>query len=86
MPKQYFLEDGYERALKGLGPEMAAERLKIQEEIESKFADQLGTSGLFRRLLLRIQMKRELNRRLALIIKDKAPPYALYGKHNSNIK
>lgn len=73
-----FLDDGHERALKGLGPKLEELRQKMKQEVEIQFNFQLAGVGFFKRWFLHLRMKLELKRRLAKIIKTKAPPDALY--------
>jgi hypothetical protein len=73
-----FLADGRERALKGLAPKFEELRQIIKQEVEIQFTPHLAGAGFFKRWLLHLRMKLELKRRLAQIIKTKAPPDALY--------
>ena len=75
------LADGHERALLGLKPQSEALRIKIKQEVEAQFAPQLAAAGNFRRWVLHLRLKRELQRRLVQVvaeIEDRAPPDALY--------
>lgn len=46
----------------------------VRIEVEREFGEPLKAAGWFRRVFLRIEMRREINRRLSRI----APPDALY--------
>jgi hypothetical protein len=81
MSELHFVNDGRARALKGLETRLEEIRLKIETDIQTQYAPLLAGAGFFKRKVLRVQMKRESRRRLALAyseIKVKAPPDALY--------
>lgn len=62
-----FVPDGYERA-------RAAAVGSIRRQVEAEYAERLRYAGWLRRLLLRLEINREIERRLDRI----APPDALY--------
>ncbi len=65
--EEHFVADGYERAVEATLPQ-------IQAEVKAEYAERLASAGWYRRLWLRVEMRREVWRRLARI----APPWALY--------
>lgn len=62
-----FVVTGYESAEAALLPE-------IRRQVEADFAERLSAAGLFRRWLLRLQIRAEISRRLD----QQAPPDGLY--------
>ncbi len=63
----HFIADGYERAR-----EASFDRIRVQ--VEAEYAERLRAANWARRLLLKAEMRREIERRLDRI----APPDALY--------
>jgi len=53
----------------------AAERTRIEREVRALYAPELAAAGLWRRFLLWIRMRREVNRKL----REEAPSKALYA-------
>lgn len=72
MSAERLLADGRERLL--ADPGLQAELDLAVAEIETRYAPLLENSGLFRRLWLRRQMKKEIAREIEL----RAPSEALY--------
>jgi hypothetical protein len=72
MSDDRFVIDGYERLTSTA--EYQAESQKIIAEVRARYAGPLADAGLFRRIALRLWMRREIDRRLA----ELAPPDALY--------
>lgn len=72
MSDDRFVIDGHERLTSTA--EYRAESQKVIAEVRARYAEPLAAAGLFRRLALRLQMRREIDRRLA----ELAPPDALY--------
>jgi hypothetical protein len=66
--KNYFVEDGYERAC-----DASIDRIRAAVELE--FAERFQTAGWWQRLRLRYEMRREIKRRLDRV----APPWGLYA-------
>ena len=66
-----FVADGRERA-------KAAERPRIEREVRARYADRLARAGFGRRIWLRIKIRREIERKLAELLKKMAPHDALY--------
>lgn len=64
---QEFVADGRKRLRETMYDE-------VRIEVEREFGEQLTSAGWFRRLFVRIEMRREIDRRLDRI----APPDALY--------
>jgi hypothetical protein len=64
---EHFVHDGYKRA-------RAAELPRIRREVEQEFAERLAAADWFAMLLLRTEMRREIERRLDRI----APSDGLY--------
>ena len=62
-----FVVNGYESAESALLPE-------IRRQVEAEFAERLSAAGLFRRWILRRQIRAEISRRLD----QQAPPDGLY--------
>ena len=67
--------DGQRRALIGLVEER---RPQIEAEVKEKYASLMQNSGVFRRFIIRVQIKWEITRRLRREIKAKTPNDALY--------
>jgi hypothetical protein len=65
--KSKFLQDGYQRAVKTLKPQ-------IRAEVEAEFEQQLRSAPRWRRFWIRHRIKSEIRKRLA----DKAPCDGLY--------
>lgn len=87
MSDSRFVADGHKRAIEGLEPKLEAIRLDIKQEIEAKYASQLANAGSFKRWILYLRMKREIEQRISQVvpeIKAKAPPDALYFKNKIN--
>jgi len=72
MPEERFIVDGQEQIEKSEG--YRAARAEIIASVRSRYAESLASAGIFRRLLLRLRMQREINREVAKL----APPNALY--------
>lgn len=67
----HFVFDGHERA-------RAASIDKIRAQVEAEYSGRLQAANWARRLLLKAEMRREIERRLDRI----APPDALYLQEN----
>jgi hypothetical protein len=61
------VSDGRQRARKALAP-------VIRAQVEREFAERLRTASLLRRMLLLLEVEREIERRLG----DRAPQEGLY--------
>ncbi len=72
MSEDRFVVDGYERLVEAGGYQAAEERSVV--EVEALYAEALAKAGFLRRLALRLEMRREIARRLA----GTPPPDALY--------
>lgn len=67
--KQHVVHDGQRRASRAsIGP--------VRAEVQREFLGTLAKAGFLKRIFLRIQMKREVKRRMRAL----APPWALYGR------
>ena len=64
-----FVADGRERIARG-------EIERIRREVRARYADQMAAAGFFRRLWLRVRIRREIERQLNKI----APRDGLYAK------
>ena len=65
--EEHFVADGYDRAVEASAP-------RIRAEVEAEYAGRLASANWYRRLLLRLEMRREIRRRLERV----APPWGLY--------
>jgi hypothetical protein len=72
MPKERFIADGRERLMKSEG--YRAARAEVIAAVRARYAESLASAGVFRRLVLRLRMEREMAREVAKL----APPGALY--------
>lgn len=66
MSRHGFVEDGRQRAVKGIWED-------ARQAVEAEYADQLKQAGWLRRACLRLRMCREIRRRVKSEIEDKAP-------------
>jgi hypothetical protein len=69
---EYFVNDGCERA-------RVAAMEKVRTEVEQEYAGRLASTNWWQRLLLRREMRREIEKRLDA----KAPPWGLYLSERS---
>ena len=64
---EHFVEDGQERGEEATAPQ-------IRAAVDAEYADRLASANWYRRLVLRLEMRREIRRRLERV----APPWGLY--------
>jgi hypothetical protein len=72
MPKERFMADGRERLMESKGYRTA--RAEVIATVRARYSEDLASAGVFRRLVLRLRMEREIAREVARL----APPEALY--------
>jgi hypothetical protein len=72
MPDERFIADGRERLMKSDGYRTA--RAEAIAAVRARYAEALASAGVFRRLVLRLRMEREVAQEVAKL----APPGALY--------
>ena len=72
--------DGQERAIRGAREQIAELRVSIQAVVESEYKPRLAAAGILQWFCLRLAMKREVKRRIAIEIEKIAPSHALYAK------
>jgi len=72
MPDDRFIADGRERLM--ASKEYRAACAEVTAAIRARYAESLASAGVFRRLVLRFRMEREMAREVATL----APPGALY--------
>ena len=75
MPASHLLADGRERLLQS--PEVQAELAAAEAAIRARYAPSLAAASFFRRVLLHLEINRELAREIAKI-EQRAPESALY--------
>ena len=89
MDRQSFVADGRDRAAKALRAQQAEERKRKSREIRvqvwCKYRATIAQASPFKRFLLGVQMRREINRRLRMMerefdqeVADIASDYALF--------
>ena len=72
--------DSQERVTREAWKRITPERLnRIQREVHERYAEQLAAAGFLRRQILKIRVRREIQRELRLLIEREAPPGALYA-------
>ena len=69
--KQYIVTNGGRRAY-------WASIYRVRADVRKEFSEALAQAGFLRRIFLRVQMNREIKRRMREI----APPWALYFRAN----
>jgi len=67
-----FIADGRKRLM--ASKEYRAARAEVIAAVRARYAESLASAGVFRRLVLRLRMEREIAREVA----ELAPPEALY--------
>lgn len=72
MSNDRFIADGRERLM--ASKEYQAARAEVIAAVHARYAESLASAGVFRRLVLRLRMEREMVREVA----ELAPPGALY--------
>jgi hypothetical protein len=72
MSDERFIADGRERLMKS--KEYQAAQAEIVAAVRARYSESLASAGIFRRLVLRFRMEREMEREVAKL----APPGALY--------
>ena len=72
MPDERFMADGRERLMKSKGYRTA--RAEVIAAVRARYSEDLTSAGVFRRLVLRLRMEREMAREVAKL----APRGALY--------
>jgi hypothetical protein len=72
MSNERFIADGRERLMKSEG--YRAARAEVTATVRARYAESLARGGVFHRLVLRLEMEREIAREVAKL----APPGALY--------
>lgn len=72
MPDERFIADGRERLMKSDRYRQA--RAEVIATVRARYAESLASAGVFRRLVLRLRMEREIAREVARL----APRGALY--------
>ena len=72
MPDERFIADGRERLMKS--KEYQAAQAEVVAAVQARYAESLASAGVFRRLVLRLRMEREIAREVAKL----APRGALY--------
>ena len=72
MPDERFVADGHERLAESSEFRMA--RAAVITSVQARYAEQLAGAGIFRRLVLRLRLRREIAQELSKL----APPDALY--------
>ena len=72
MPEERFLADGRERLMKSEGYRTAC--AEVIAAVRARYSEDLASAGVFRRLVLRLRMEREMAREVDKL----APRGALY--------
>ena len=72
MPEERFMADGRERLMQSEGYRTA--RAEVIAAVQARYSEDLASAGVFRRLVLRLRMEREMVREVAKL----APREALY--------
>ena len=72
MSDERFIADGRERLM--ASKEYRAARAEVIAAVQARYAESLASAGIFRWLVLRLRMEREMVREVAKL----APPGALY--------
>jgi len=72
MHDERFIADGRKRLM--ASKEYRAARAEVIAAVRARYAESLASAGVFRRLVLRFRMEREIAREVA----ELAPPEALY--------
>jgi hypothetical protein len=72
MPDDRFIADGRKRLM--ASKEYRAAHAEVIAAVRARYAESLASAGVFRRLVLRLRMEREIAREVA----ELAPPGALY--------
>ena len=72
MPKERFMADGRERLMESKGYRTA--RAEVITAVQARYSEDLASAGVFRRLVLRFRMGREVAREVDKL----APRGALY--------
>jgi hypothetical protein len=72
MPDERFIADGRQRLMRSEG--YRAARAEVIAAVRARYSESLASAGVFRRLVLRLRMEREMAQEVARL----ASPGALY--------